>query len=79
LVLSAALFLSPISSAQTASDENKGIDSGDYNVHQSVEAGYRANWVNGDQATYNTFINLGQGFRVFDYTLDMRSRDHKAK
>ena len=74
----AALFLSPVSQAQIASDENKGIDSGDYNVHQSIEAGYRANWVSGDQATYNTFINLGQGFRLFDYTLDMRSLDHNG-
>lgn len=78
LVLFAALFLSPVSQAQTDSEENKGIDSGDYNIHQSIEGGYRANWVNGDQATYNTFINLGQGFRLFDYTLDMRSRDHNG-
>ena len=77
-ILFAALFLSPVSQAQTASEENKGIDSGDYNIHQSIEAGYRENWVNGDQATYNTFINLGQGFRLFDYTLDMRSLDHNG-
>jgi hypothetical protein len=77
-ILFSALFLSPICQAQTDSDENKGIDSGDYNVHQSIEAGYRANWVSGDQATYNTFINLGQGFRLFDYTLNMRSLDHNG-
>ncbi len=78
LIVFAALFLSPVSQAQNTSDDNKGIDSGGYNVHQSIEAGYRANWISGDQATYNTFINLGQGFRLFDYSLNMRSLDHNG-
>lgn len=64
--------------AQTGPGETKGIDLGDYNVHQSVEAGYRGDWVNGNQDTYDTFINLGAGLRLFDYTLNMRSLDHNG-
>jgi hypothetical protein len=78
LILFAALFLAPVSQAQTDSEENKGVDTAGYNIQQSIEAGYRANWINGDQATYNTFINLGQGVRLLDYTLDMRSLDHNG-
>ena len=77
-ILFASLLLSTTCQAQTDSEESKGIDSGDYNIRQSIEAGYRANWISGDQATYNTFINLGQGFRLFDYTLNMRSLDHNG-
>ena len=77
-VVHCAVVLSPVSRGSDRWEEGKGIDSGGYNVHQSIEAGYRANWVNGDQATYDTFINLGQGVRLFDYTLDMRSLDHNG-
>jgi hypothetical protein len=78
LLLLAALFFPRICRAQADSDDNKGMDSGGYNIHQSIEAGYRANWIGGDQGTYNTFINLGQGIRLFDYTVDMRSIDHNG-
>lgn len=74
--LVAALFCSAAARAQADSSEVKGIDSGGYNIHQTVDFGYRANWVNGDQDTYDTFINLGPGLRLFDYSLDMRSLNH---
>ena len=74
----AALFLSPVARSQDNGDESKGIDSGDYNIHSSIEFGYRANEVNGNKNTYDTFINLGPGVRLFDYTLDMRSLDHNG-
>jgi len=73
-----ALFLSPVVRAQDDPGESKGIDSGDYNVHQSIEFGYRANEINGNKDTYDTFENLGSGVRLFDYTLEMRSLDHKG-
>ncbi len=76
LVLLPALLYSPAARAQDDSGEGKGIDSGGYNIHQTIDFGYRANWVNGDQDTYDTFINLGQGVRLFDYSLDMRSLTH---
>ena len=78
VLLAAALFLSPVARSQDNGDESKGIDSGDYNIHSSIEFGYRANEVNGNKNTYDTFINLGPGVRLFDYTLDMRSLDHNG-
>ena len=63
---------------KTARQTNKGVDSGNYNIQQSVEFGYRANEVNGNKDTYDTFINLGSGVRLFDYTLDMRSLNHQG-
>ena len=84
------LLLVPASQSQTASqttsqtaknaptDESKGVDSGDYHIQQSIEAGYRGNWVNGNTDTYDTFVNLGSGVRLFDYSLDMRSLDHNG-
>ena len=75
-VLLAALCILPGLRAQDGSNEAKGIDSGGYNVHQMIDFGYRANWVSGNQDTYDTFINLGQGVRLFDYSLDMRSLRH---
>src|SRR5271154_5097049 len=73
-----ALLLSHVVRAQDDASELKGIDSGDYNIHQSIEFGYRANEINGNKDTYDTFENLGSGVRLFDYTLEMRSLDHKG-
>ena len=44
----------------------QGIDSGNYNIKQSVEFGYRFTDVTGNQATYDTFVNLQQGPRLLD-------------
>src|SRR6185312_600843 len=60
----------------TSSDE--GMKSGDYNVRQSIEFGYRDSSIDGNIGNYDTFENLGSGFRLFDYTLDMRSLDNKG-
>lgn len=78
LIVVAALFISPSSRAQDDTGEAKGKDSGNYHIEQSIEFGYRANYLNGDMNTYNTFVNLGQGFRLFDYTLEMRSLNHQG-
>jgi len=72
-------LLAPFAShAQTSPPETKGVDSGDYHIQQSVEAGYRTTYVNGSQDTYDTFVNLGAGLRLFDYTLNMQSLDHNG-
>jgi hypothetical protein len=59
-------------------DETTGVNSGNYNIQQTIEFGYRASEINGNQDTYNTFVNLGSGVRLFDYTLDMRSLNHNG-
>jgi hypothetical protein len=72
------LASAPSSRAQNASGETVGRTSGDYNVQQSAELGYRGSSINGNVDTYDTFVNLASGVRLFDYTLDMRSLDHNG-
>jgi hypothetical protein len=79
ILLTTVLLLVPTSRAQNAPDGDKGVESGDYNIRQTIDFGYRGNWVNGNQNTYNTFVNLGQGLRLFDYSLEMRSLSHRGK
>ena len=77
LALLVALALSPCGLAQDDSDAaTQGIDSGNYNVQQSIDFGYRLNEVGGNYESYDTFVNLQSGLRLFDYTLDMRSLNH---
>lgn len=79
LLLVTAMILWPAASwAQDDQEETKGINSGNYNIQESMEAGYRQDWINGNQNTYDTFVNLGSGSRLFDYTLNMRSLNHQG-
>jgi hypothetical protein len=82
LVLLAAAFLASGSRAQQApaqtSEQTQGVNSGDYNIQQTIEFGYRLNEIGGNYDTYDTFVNLGSGVRLFDYELDMHSLDHQG-
>src|SRR6202453_4177907 len=78
IIFVVALFLSPAARAQDDSGGSKGINSGGYNIHQTIEFGYRASEISGNQNTYDTFENLGSGLRLFDYSLRMRSLDHSG-
>jgi hypothetical protein len=73
LVVLVAFFCSPVVFAQGGSDQSTGVEYGNYNVQQSVELGYRGTWINGNTNTYDTFVNLHDGPRLLDYTLNMRS------
>jgi hypothetical protein len=75
-----ALFLSPAARAQAQVDsgESKGINSGDYNIHQTIEFGYRSSNIDGNLNTYDTFENLGAGLRLFDFDFEMHSLDHNG-
>jgi len=69
----------PATTTQTqASNESNGKIWGDYEVQQSAEVGYRDSMIGGNLNNYNTFENLGTGWRLFDYTVSMRSIDHKG-
>jgi hypothetical protein len=78
VIFIAAIFLAPATRAQDTSEASPGINSGGYNIHQSIEFGYRASEINGNKDTYDTFENLGSGVRLFDFTLEMRSLDHNG-
>ena len=47
-----------------------------YNVNQSIEAGGRVTSFSGNNDVYDTFVNLGEGVRLYNQTLEMRSLDH---
>ena len=53
-----AALLLPSSARAQDDRETKGVNSGDYNIQQSIEFGYRTNEINGNKDTYDTFINL---------------------
>ena len=78
LIFVGILLGAPPLRAQDDSADDKGVDSGNYNIQQSVDFGYRATAINGNKDTYDTFVNLGDGVRLFDYTLDMRSLNHQG-
>ncbi|MGC1293210.1 MAG: hypothetical protein WA855_18175 [Candidatus Acidiferrales bacterium] len=85
-MLLVAIFLPQRSPAQQAStqtsaqtsEQTQGITSGDYNVQQTIDFGFRINEIGGNYDTYDTFVNLGSGVRLFDYELDMRSLNHQG-
>ena len=74
LVLGVLLALAVRASGQGRPAE--GIDSGNYNVRQTVEFGYRATDISGNSANYGTFVNLNSGVRLFEQSLDVRSLNH---
>jgi len=78
VALLSSLLAPLLAQTQTSTGETKGIDSGNYNIQQSIDAGYRADWINGNQDAYDTLVNLRQGLRLFDYSLSMRSLDHNG-
>jgi hypothetical protein len=55
-----------------------GKDWGNYHVDQSIEMGWRGKSFTGNNDVYDTFLNLGQGFRLLNQTLEMRSLNHQG-
>jgi hypothetical protein len=72
------LFVGVTAAWSQQASEGDGIDSGNYNIMQSFEFGYRFTDFTGSQATYGTFVNLQQGPRLLDMTLEMRSLNHQG-
>ncbi|MGB0036861.1 MAG: hypothetical protein WBP79_15435 [Candidatus Acidiferrales bacterium] len=68
-----------IAHAQATEDsELEGINSGDYNVKQSIEFGGRFTDFTGNKGVYDTFVNLRQGPRLLGMNLEMSSLDHNG-
>ena len=68
-------FVAP-AAPQSSSQSTEGVNSGNYNIHQTVEFGYRNTDMSGNLANYDTFVNLNSGVRLFEQSLDMRSLNH---
>ena len=60
-------------------EKNEGQPFGGFEVKQSAEFGGRISDFSGSQAMWDTFVNLGTGSRLLEYTLDMRSPAHTGK
>lgn len=65
--------------AAVDTEQNAGENWGGYEVKQSAEFGGRISDFTGSQAMWDTFVNLGTGPRLLEYTLDMRSPGHTGK
>jgi len=83
-LLALLLCLGVPATAQEPDRPTEGINSGNYNIKQTIEFGYRFsdtntnNFVKGNQAVYGTFVNLRSGLRLFEHTLEMRSLNHRG-
>ncbi len=64
----------PVSWDQTQA--NPGETAGGYEIKQSAEFGGRVSNFNGNQGIYDTFVNLGTGPRLMEYTLEVHSPKH---
>jgi hypothetical protein len=64
--------------AQEPQKPTEGVNSGNYNVRQAVEFGYRFTDITGSQPTYETFVNFSDGPRVLEQMLQMRSLNHQG-
>src|SRR5215467_4422083 len=60
-------------------EQNEGQNWGGFEAKQSAEFGGRISDFTGSQAMWDTFVNLGSGPRLLEYTLDMRSPNHTGK
>jgi hypothetical protein len=70
---SPALLFAQSPSTPAAPD---GVISGGYQIHSSVEVGYRSSNVTGSEGMYDTLVNLQSGPRFLDQTLSMQSLGH---
>ncbi len=84
LALVLLLCMSFPAMAQESEKAPEGINSGNYNIKQTVEFGGRIipdsdfRDTRGTRELFNTFVNLRSGARLLDYTLEMRSLNHEG-
>lgn len=79
LIAALTLGFAVSAAAQSSPQQStEGIESGNYNIRQTVEFGYRNTDMSGNLANYNTFVNLNIGVRLFEQSLDIRSLNHSG-
>jgi hypothetical protein len=57
----------------------RGENTGDYNVVQSWELGYRFATIGGNLGEYRADVNYGNGIRLLGSNLTVHSKDGKAR
>jgi hypothetical protein len=58
--------------------ESDGVTAAGYQIHSSVEVGYRSTDVTGSGDMYDTLVNLQSGPRILDQTFTTQSVDHQG-
>lgn len=69
----------PVAPANEQTGALRGENSGDYNVIDSFELGYRWATIGGDGGMYNSTVNYGDGIRLLSSSLTVQSRDGHGK
>lgn len=64
--------------AVTGDPETPGTTAGGYEIKQSAEFGGRISDFTGNAGVWDTFVNLGSGPRLLEYTLDLHSPTHEG-
>ena len=64
--------------AVTTDPETPGTTAGGYEIKQSAEFGGRISGFTGNAGVWDTFVNLGSGPRLLEYTLDLHSPTHEG-
>jgi hypothetical protein len=59
-------------------EENPGVLHSGFEIKQSLEFGGRITGYQGSTGTWDTYVNLGSGPRLLEYSLDMHSPEHKG-
>jgi hypothetical protein len=76
-VFGAFILAASLAAPAWAQDQTpEGKDWGNYHVNQSIELGWRGTSFSGNNDVYDTFVNLGQGVRLYNQSLEMRSLNH---
>ena len=75
LVSHAALAQQVVAPTPDQAGSPRGDNTGDYNVMESYETGYRFAVVGGSLGTYRSDVNYGDGIRLLSGNLSVNSRD----
>jgi len=68
---------SPLGATGTTTENNSGLSMDQYSIKQTVELGGRIADYSGNQSMWDSYVNLGSGPRLLEYSLNLHS-DHHA-
>jgi hypothetical protein len=74
-IASVALAQPPVAPTGEQTGNPRGENSGEYNIIQSFELGYRFATMGGDGGMYDSTVNFGDGIRLLSSSLTVQSRD----
>ncbi len=77
LITAASLALAqpPVAPSDEQTGNPRGDNSGEYNIIQSFELGYRYALIGGNGGMYDSTVNYGDGIRLLSSSLTIQSRD----